>query len=238
LELVAERATVRFGGLVATDDVSIVVKRGEILGLIGPNGAGKTTLVNVLSGFQRPLAGSVRVAGRDLTGRPPSAFAVAGVVRSFQAVRLFQRLTVAENVEVGLVGRGLGRAAARRRALAVLADFDLAHRADQSAGALSYGEERRVGLARALALEPRFLLLDEPAAGLATAEADDLRRAVLAIRDRAGCGILVIEHNMALVMSLCDRIHALSSGRTIAYGRPEAVRADPVVRAAYLGSGA
>ena len=159
-------------------------------------------------------------------------------MRSFQAVRLFRGLTVAENVEVGLVGRGLGRAEARRRALALLADFDLLHRAGQPASALSYGEERRAGLARALALEPRFLLLDEPAAGLAAAEAEDLKRSILSIRDRHGCGILVIEHNMALVMSLCDRIHVLGSGRTIASGRPDEVRADPAVRTAYLGSAA
>ena len=114
----------------------------------------------------------------------------------------------------------------------------LAHRADQPADALSYGEERRAGLARALALRPRFLLLDEPAAGLAAAEAEDLKRAILSIRDRHGCGILVIEHNMALVMSLCDRIHVLNGGRTIASGRPDAIRADPAVRTAYLGSAA
>jgi branched-chain amino acid transport system ATP-binding protein len=235
LELAAEHATVRFGGLVATDDVSIVLKPGEILGLIGPNGAGKTTLVNILSGFQRPHSGSIRLAGRDLTGRPPSAFAKAGVVRSFQAVRLFKGLTLGENVEVALVGSGCSRIEARRRARAMLADFNLAHRADQLAAALSYGEERRAGLARALALEPRFLLLDEPAAGLAAAEADDLKRVILSIRDRQGCGILVIEHNMALVMSLCDRIHVLNSGKTIASGHPESIKADPAVRAAYLG---
>jgi branched-chain amino acid transport system ATP-binding protein len=235
LQLAAEHATVRFGGLVATDDVSIVISVGEILGLIGPNGAGKTTLINVLSGFQRPVAGSVRLAGRDLTGRPPSAFAKAGVVRSFQAVRLFKGLTVAENIEVALVGRGLGRAEARRQAASTLSDFDLAHRANQPAAALSYGEERRAGLARALALEPRFLLLDEPAAGLAVAEAEDLKRVIISIRDRHGCGVLVIEHNMAVIMSLCDRVHVLNSGKTIANGRPETIKADPAVRAAYLG---
>jgi branched-chain amino acid transport system ATP-binding protein len=235
LELAAEHATVRFGGLVAIDDVSIVLSPGEILGLIGPNGAGKTTLVNILSGFQRPLSGSVRLAARSLRGRPPSAFAKAGVVRSFQAVRLFKGLTLAENVEVALVAGGLGRAEARRRARVMLANFELAHRANQSAAALSYGEERRAGLARALALAPRFLLLDEPAAGLAAAEADDLKRVILSIRDRYSCGILVIEHNMALVMSLCDRIHVLNSGKTIAIGQPEAIKADPAVRAAYLG---
>jgi branched-chain amino acid transport system ATP-binding protein len=238
LQLAAERVTVRFGGLVATDDVSIALAPGEVLGLIGPNGAGKTTLVNILSGFQRAHAGSVRIAGRDMTRARPSAFARAGVVRSFQAVRLFKDLSAAENVEVGLVGRGVSRSEARRQARALLADFELGHRADRRADALSYGEERRVGLARALALRPRFLLLDEPAAGLAAAEAEELRRSILSIRDSHGCGVLVIEHNMALIMSLCDRIHVLNGGRTIASGKPEAVRADPAVRTAYLGSAA
>jgi branched-chain amino acid transport system ATP-binding protein len=238
VQLVAERVTVRFGGLVATDDVSIALASGEVLGLIGPNGAGKTTLVNILSGFQRPDRGSVRAGERDLTGLAPAQFAKAGIVRSFQAVRLFKGMSLSENVEVGFLGRGVGRAEARRLALSMLAEFDLAHRAAQPAGALSYGEERRAGLARALALEPRFLLLDEPAAGLAAAEADELRRIILSIRDRHGCGILVIEHNMALVMSLCDRIHVLDGGRTIASGTPEAIRTDPAVRTAYLGNAA
>ena len=236
MDLAAEHLTVRFGGLTAIDGVSIALRGGEILGLIGPNGAGKTTLVNVLSGFQRPHLGAVRLGDRDMTGRVANDFARSGVVRTFQAVRLFRRLSVAENVEVGLVGRGVGRAKARREALAMLAEFGLAGRAHLPATALSYGEERRAGLARALALGPRYLLLDEPAAGLAAAEADDLKRAILALRDRHGCGILVIEHNMALVMSLCDRIHVLSSGRTIASGPPSAIKADPAVRTAYLGA--
>lgn len=238
MDLVAEHVTVRFGGLLATDDVSVALRPGVILGLIGPNGAGKTTLVNILSGFQRPHGGAVRLGDRDMTGLAPAGYARAGIVRTFQAVRLFKGLSVAENVEVGLVGRGIGRAEARRRALAMLTDFELADRAGQPADALSYGEERRTGLARALALQPRFLLLDEPAAGLAAAEAEDLRRSILTIRDRHGCGILVIEHNMALIMNLCDRIHVLNSGRTIASGSPDAIKADPAVRAAYLGSAA
>lgn len=234
--LAAERVSVRFGGLTANDDVSLAMVPGEVLGLIGPNGAGKTTLVNILSGFQRPHAGRVKLAGRDMTGFKPAAFARAGIVRTFQAVRLFPRLTVAENVEVGLVARGTARAEARRQARAMLAELELPDCADLPASALSYGEERRVGLARALALAPRFLLLDEPAAGLAQAEAEKLKRSILAIRERHGCGILVIEHNMALVMSLCDRIHVLGGGKTIAEGLPDEIRADPVVRTAYLGS--
>ncbi|MBL8580907.1 MAG: ABC transporter ATP-binding protein [Rhizobiaceae bacterium] len=216
--------------------MSLSIASGEVLGLIGPNGAGKTTLVNILSGFQRPHSGAIRLAGTDMTHRKPGAFARAGIVRSFQAVRLFRRLTVSENIEVGLVGRGLSRGEARRQAFAMLSEFDLGHRAAQPASALSYGEERRVGLVRALALEPRFLLLDEPAAGLAAMEAEELKRAILSIRDNRGCGVLVIEHNMALVMSLCDRIHVLGGGKTIAAGRPEEIRRNPAVRTAYLGS--
>jgi branched-chain amino acid transport system ATP-binding protein len=235
VELAAEDVTVRFGGLTAIDGVSVALAPGEVLGLIGPNGAGKTTLVNILSGFQRPQGGSVRLGTRDITRLAASGYARAGIVRTFQAVRLFKGLTVAENVEAGFVGRGIGRRDARRRALAMLVDFELVHRAAQRADQLSYGEERRAGLVRALALEPRFLLLDEPAAGLAAAEAADLVSTIRTIRDTHGCGILVIEHNMTLVMNLCDRIHVLNGGRTIAAGTPDAIRADPAVRSAYLG---
>jgi len=236
MHLEARAVTVRFGGLVAVDQVSVRLERGEILGLIGPNGAGKTTLVNVLSGFQRPLAGAIIAGERDCTGLPRHGFARAGIVRTFQAVRLFRGLTVSENVEVGYVAHGLGRAQARRRALDVLGELKLADKAHRSAAALSYGEERRVGLARALAADPRFLLLDEPAAGLAAAEADDLRALIVDIRSNYGCGVLVIEHNMALVMNLCDSIHVLDSGRTIATGTPAEIRSHAGVRRAYLGT--
>lgn len=238
MHLSAQSVTVRFGGLVAIDDVTIRLERGEIVGLIGPNGAGKTTLVNVLSGFQRPLAGAIVVGERDCTGLPRHGFPRAGIVRTFQAVRLFRGLSVSENVEIGYVAQGLGRAEARRRALHILGELRLADKAHRAAAGLSYGEERRVGLARALAVNPRFLLLDEPAAGLAAAEADDLRKLIIDIRSRYDCGVLVIEHNMALVMNLCERIHVLDSGRTIAAGSPEQIRADANVRRAYLGPSA
>jgi len=238
MDLLADSVTVRFGGLVATDDVTIRLRPQQILGLIGPNGAGKTTLVNVLSGFQRPHSGTIALGDEDLTGRARDAFARSGIVRTFQAVRLFKGLTVGENVETGFVSRGISRSAARRHARELLADFDLADKADFPATGLSYGQERRAGMARALALEPRYLLLDEPAAGVAPAEAKDLGGTIRAIRDRHGCGILVIEHNMALVMNLCDQIHVLNSGRTIADGTPKEVMANEAVRSAYLGSGA
>ena len=226
MQLRAQGVTVRFGGLVAVDEVSISLARGEILGLIGPNGAGKTTLVNVLSGFQRPLAGAITVGERDCTRLPRHGFPRAGVVRTFQAVRLFRGLTVSENVEIGYVAQGLGRREARRRALAILGELKLTEKAHRAAAGLSYGEERRIGLARALAVNPLFLLLDEPAAGLAAAEADELRHLIIDIRSKYDCGVLVIEHNMALVMNLCERIHVLDSGRTIATGTPAEIRAD------------
>jgi branched-chain amino acid transport system ATP-binding protein len=236
VQLQARGVTVRFGGLIAVNDVTLTLAKGEVLGLIGPNGAGKTTLVNVLSGFQRPVAGSVEVGGTDCTRFAAHGFPAAGIVRTFQAVRLFKGLTVSENVEAGYVAQGLGRAAARRRAHDILDDLGLGGKADRPAVALSYGEERRLGLARALAVNPRFLLLDEPAAGLAAAEANELRHLIGDLRTMYDCGVLVIEHNMALVMNLCDRIHVLDGGRTIATGTPEEIRADPNVRRAYLGS--
>jgi branched-chain amino acid transport system ATP-binding protein len=159
-------------------------------------------------------------------------------VRTFQAVRLFKGLTVSENVEASFVSHGLGRAAARRRAAEVLADLGLGEKAHRPAAGLSYGEERRVGLARALAVNPRFLLLDEPAAGLAAAEAEELRHFISGLHGKYGCGVLVIEHNMALVMNLCHRIHVLDGGKTIAMGTPADIRAHAGVRRAYLGSSA
>ena len=235
MALVAEGVSVRFGGLAAIDSVSFTLEPGEIVGLIGPNGAGKTTLVNVLSGFQKPSAGEVRLDGRRFDGATPDVFARAGVARTFQAVRLFKQLNVSENLEVSLVANGLTRSRARERAKALLAEFLPGDRGAMPAAALTYGEERKVGIARALALEPRYLLLDEPAAGMATAEVEDLRGAIVRVRAAYGCGVLVVEHNMALIFALCDRIHVLGSGRTLVVGSPDAISANATVREAYLG---
>lgn len=235
MALVAKGVSVRFGGLAAIDNVSFSLEPGEIVGLIGPNGAGKTTLINVLSGFQKPNAGDVRLEERRFAGAAPDAFARAGIARTFQAVRLFKRLSALENLEVSLVAKGVSRSRARERATALLAEFLPQDRGHMPAAALTYGEERKVGIARALALRPRYLLLDEPAAGMAAAEADDLRQAIVRIRTAYGCGVLVVEHNMALIFALCDRIHVLGSGRTLAVGSPEAIRANTTVREAYLG---
>jgi branched-chain amino acid transport system ATP-binding protein len=235
MALVADGVSVRFGGLAAIEDVSLTLEPGEIVGLIGPNGAGKTTLINVLSGFQKPSAGEVRLEERRFAGAAPDAFARVGVARTFQAVRLFKGLSASENLEVGLVATGVSRSRARERAKALLAEFLPGGRASIPAAALTYGEERKVGIARALALGPRYLLLDEPAAGMAAAEVEDLRRAIIRIRAAYGCGVLVVEHNMALIFALCDRIHVLGSGRTLAIGSPETIRANTTVREAYLG---
>jgi branched-chain amino acid transport system ATP-binding protein len=235
MSLVAEGVSVRFGGLTAIDGVSFTLEPGEIVGLIGPNGAGKTTLVNVLTGFQKPRAGEVRLDGRRFAGATPDAFARAGIARTFQAVRLFKGLSVLENLEVSLVANGLSRRRARERAKALLAEFLPGDRGGMPAAALTYGEERKVGIARALALEPSYLLLDEPAAGMAAAEAEDLRQAIVRVRAAYGCGILVVEHNMALIFALCDRIHVLGSGMTLAVGSPDEISANPTVREAYLG---
>ncbi len=236
MELEASGVTVRFGGIRAVENVSLRLDAHEIVGLIGPNGAGKTTLVNVLSGFQKARVGRIRLDGHDVTGWSPDAFARHGVVRTFQAVRLFRGLTVAENVETALLSTGMGRSAARRSARDILGYLHLTHRADTAASGLNYGDERRVGIARALAMEPKFLVLDEPAAGMNIGEAEELGRVIARIRDDFGCRVLVIEHNMALVMNLCDRLHVLATGKTLAEGTPDEVMADPAFKDAYLGA--
>ncbi len=236
MELSATDIAVRFSGIHAIEGVSLALHKGEIVGLIGPNGAGKTTMLNFMSGFQRPHQGRVAIGTRPAAGRSAAWFSRQGVVRTFQAVRLFRGLTVSENVEAALSSRNLNRAAARRRALQVLDYMGIAAKAHLLSDALTYGDERKVGIARALALEPDFLLMDEPAAGLNIGEAATLGALISTIRDDFGCGILLIEHNMTLVTQTCGRLHAMASGRTIATGLPDAVLGDRHVRSAYLGS--
>jgi branched-chain amino acid transport system ATP-binding protein len=226
---------VHFEGVKAVDGVDLRLAPGEILGLIGPNGAGKTTFVNAITGFQRPTAGSVHVDGTDVTGWGASRVARAGLARTFQSVRLFPRLSVLENVEIGAVGNGLGRGAARKLASELLDRFGLADRAHQLGAGLPHGEERRLGIVRALAGTPKYVLLDEPAAGLNESEGDELVTALGGIRDDFECGLLVIEHDMRVIMRLCERLQVLDYGKTIAIGTPEQVRADPAVLTAYLG---
>jgi branched-chain amino acid transport system ATP-binding protein len=236
--LEAIEVSVEFAGLRALDRVSLRLEPGEILGLIGPNGSGKTTLVNVLTGQLRPVSGRVRCNGEDITGLPPPRVAARGIARSFQIVRLFRNLTVRENVEAGAIARGLGRKAARAVADRLLADFGLASHAEAFAGSLSYGDERRIEIARALAAAPTFLLLDEPAAGMNEAETSRLLELLAALPRTQALGLLIIDHDVPLIMRLCQRLHVLASGRTIAEGDVATVRRAPEVIAAYLGAAA
>jgi branched-chain amino acid transport system ATP-binding protein len=226
---------VHFEGVKAVDGVDLRLTPGEILGLIGPNGAGKTTFVNAITGFQPLTAGSVRVDGVDVSTWGASRIAKLGLVRTFQSVRLFHHLSVLENVEAGAVGSGLGRAQARKLAASLLERLGLAERAHAPGSGLPHGQERRLGIVRALAARPRYLLLDEPAAGLNEAEGDELVEALARIRDDFGCALLVIEHDMRVIMRLCERLQVLDYGKTIAIGTPAEVRADPAVLTAYLG---
>jgi branched-chain amino acid transport system ATP-binding protein len=228
---------VEFGGLVAVLDVGFELHEGEILGLIGPNGAGKTTLFNVVSGYVRPSRGRVELFGRDVTRLAPYDMARLGVSRTFQVVRPFPRLSVLGNVMVGAYLRHRSRAAAERAAGEVIERVGLERFRDAPAGALTLASRKRLELARALALDPRVLLLDEVAAGLNPREVEETIALVRGIRER-GVSIVVVEHIMKVVMGLSDRVVALSFGRKIAEGSPAAVAADPEVISAYLGSAA
>ena len=227
-----------FAGVQALDGVSLEVHRHEVVGLIGPNGAGKSTLVNVMTGFDLPSSGTVELEERDVTGWSPQRRGRAGLARTFQHSRSFRGLSVRENVEVAALGVGVGARAARRRADELLELLGLEARAEAPAGALAHGDERRLGVARALATEPRFVLLDEPAAGLPEAEVPEFAAVVRAVRDDHDAGVLLIDHNIALVMEVCDRIHVLDQGRTLAQGTPAEIRSNLDVTAAYLGESA
>jgi branched-chain amino acid transport system ATP-binding protein len=224
-----------FAGVHALDGVSLEVRRGEVVGLIGPNGAGKSTLVNVVTGFDRPTSGTVELEGRDITRWTPNRRGRHGLARTFQHSHAFRDLSVRENVEVAALGAGARRREAQRRAANLLELLSLAEHAARSASALAHGDERRLGVARALATEPRFVLLDEPAAGLSEAEVPEFAAVVRSVRDDHGAGVLLIDHNMALIMEICDRIYVLDQGRTLAEGTPAEIRGNLDVAAAYLG---
>ena len=252
--LVAEGITVRFGGLVAVDDVSLAAPMGEITGLIGPNGAGKTTTFNVCCGYQHADAGRVLLGDRDVTGAAPATRARLGLGRTFQRMELFSSLTVRENVELALESAHVGsdpltqlglrgggrrvRSAVRRQASEVIDEVGIGHFADAVAGEISTGQGRLVELARALARSPSVLLLDEPSSGLDHRESAEFGALLQRIVASRGIAILMVEHDMSLVLGVCANIFVLDFGRPLMQGNAEEVRGSAAVRAAYLGRAA
>jgi branched-chain amino acid transport system ATP-binding protein len=246
----ARHVTIRFGGLTAVSDFNLTVRQGELLGLIGPNGAGKTTLFNMLTGVYKPTEGEILVGGESTKKFKPYQITSRGLARTFQNIRLFKELSVLDNVKIGghIHYKYSGTSAvlhtdrfheaerlAEVEAMGLLKIFELDTRAHVDAKNLPYGDQRRLEIARALSAKPKLLLLDEPAAGLNTGETLRLMDKIHEIRDSFGLAILVIEHNMELVMGICERITVLNFGKTIAEGKPEEIRANPLVIEAYLG---
>lgn len=236
LSLSASGVTVAFGGFKALTDVSLNVTPSAVHGLIGPNGAGKTTLVNVLTGFQTPTEGDVMLSRKSVGDLKPHVLRRMGIARTFQAGRLFTGLEVLDNLAITGVGLGHSRRASEEEAMRLLTWMGAAHLAELPAAGLPYTDERRVGIARSLMYGPEFLLLDEPAAGMSEAEARDLAALISRVADELGCGILLIEHNVGLVLSVSHHVYVLDAGQIIEEGDREVILASGAVRDAYLGA--
>ncbi|HEV7414524.1 MAG TPA: ABC transporter ATP-binding protein [Tianweitania sediminis] len=236
--LSAETVSVAFAGLTALSAVDLQIQPGRISGLIGPNGAGKTTLVNVLTGFQSPTEGAVKLDGASLAGLKPHQVRRKGIARTFQGGRLFRDLAVVDNLEVTGVGLGMSRRAAVAEAEAMLEWMGIGVLGDRIAGTLPYTDERRVAIGRALMGRPSYILLDEPAAGMSGPEAAELSALIRRIAHDLGCGVLLIEHNVGLVLGLCEHVVVLDSGAIIEEGAPAAIRNSEKVRHAYMGTAA
>ncbi|MCL1984949.1 MAG: ABC transporter ATP-binding protein [Betaproteobacteria bacterium] len=245
-----EDVTMSFGGVAALNELDMQVEQGGIIGLIGPNGAGKTTAFNIISGFYTPQKGRILFDARDITGLPPERVCTAGIARTFQNIRLFHNLSVLDNVMLGSHVRRKGQwwmaplglpsfkreeRAIAEDALELLERLDIVRYAKERSSSLPYGAQRRLEIARALATRPRLLLLDEPAAGMNPQESADLMHFITRVRSEFGLSILLIEHDMKVVMGVCERIWVLEYGRLIAEGTPEDVRHNPDVLRAYLG---
>lgn len=243
--------TIRFGGLVAVNAVNFQIPTGSVFGLIGPNGAGKTTMFNMISGVYKPTSGKVIFDGKEIQGKPAYQVSALGIARTYQNINLFKKMTVLENVMVGchtrtksgLVTSILHTKAQRKeekqvveKCLDILGFMELRDKAELSASSLSYGEQRRLEISRALASDPKLLLLDEPAAGMNGAEKEDLQRTIRKIADR-GITVLLVEHDMKLVMNVTNQICVISFGKRIGYGTPEEIQENPDVIEAYLGGG-
>ena len=238
MTLEVESVSKDFAGVHALSDVTLRLDEGEILAMIGPNGSGKTTLINVISGVIRPSSGQVRMDGKLLSALPSHRVARAGLARTFQNIRLFKDMTVLENVETAAARskRSKGLTRARKVSRAALELLGINSYADAIASTLAFGLQRRVEIARAIAAQPRFLFLDEPAAGLNEAESDELLDVIGSLRRRLGCGVLVVDHDMRLIMRVSQRIHVLNEGKTLVEGAPEQVRRNAAVIEAYLGA--